>query len=425
MACTSESLPAHQTCSRLILMIILFCVAALSASPLCAQTYTILHTFTGGADGYYPQAGPILNGSSNLFGGAGNAVFRLKQTGPSWLLTPIFDFTQADGGPLEGRPTFGPGGALYGASAFGGSPYCADGAGCGFIFSMRPPSSICRTTSCLWTLTPLYQFDPSQRPDDGAGPQGGLIFDSAGNIYGTTNVGGLYNLGVVYELSPSQGSWTGTTLHVFDGSDGSYPNGNLVMDRAGNLIGTAQSGGPNCSGQFCGVVFELTHTSSGWVESTLHSFTSADGGYPWGGLVSDPAGNLYGTAMTGGANGGGIVYELMFSNGSYTFQTLYSFTASLGIFGPMGLLAIDGSGNLYGVTNQEGAFHAGNVFKLTHSGGQWIYSDLHDFTGGPGGSAPYDGPTLDPSGNLYGTTVFGGSGNNCPGGCGLLWEVAR
>ena len=408
---------------QLLLTAALLLSAAVISATLNAQTYTVLHNFTGGADGHNPQAGLTLNGTSNLFGAGNDTVFRLRQSGMTWLLSPIFDFNGTDGAVVTGRLTFGPGGALYGGTFSGGIPNCYDGAGCGLIFSMRPTSSICRSTSCPWTMTALYQFDPLSRPSDGYSSQGGLVFDSAGNIYGTTSSGGL-NGGVVFELCPSGNSWTETILHSFGGPDGYTPTGNMVIDRAGNIIGTTQFGGNggNCAGEGCGVIFELTHTSSGWVESTLHNFNPSEGALPTGGLISDAAGNLYGTTTVGGTNAGGTVYELTPSNGDYTYQTLYS-SAGPGRYGPSGLLAIDSSGNLYGATNSQGAFSLGNIFKLTRSGGQWVYSDLHDFSGPQDGSYPSDGPTLDPSGNLYGTASEGGNGAGCPGGCGVVWEI--
>ena len=168
-------------------MIAFLCASTLFAALAEAQTYQILHNFTGESDGYYPNAGLILNGTSNLFGGAhDNAVFQLRHSGSGWLFLPIYDFNGVDGAFLSGRMTFGPDGALYGASGAGGIPDCADGAGCGLIFSLRPPRAICRTDSCPWSQTVLYQFNPLNLPNDGYGPTGGLVFDSAGNIYGTT-----------------------------------------------------------------------------------------------------------------------------------------------------------------------------------------------------------------------------------------------
>ena len=406
---------------------LLFCAAAVLTAPAYAQTYTVLHNFTGGADGYYPNAGLTLNGTSNLFGGAGdNAIFHLRQSGTGWIFSPIYDFNGTDGDFLSGRLTFGPDGALYGASGAGGIPDCGDGAGCGLIFSLRPTRTICRTDSCPWSQTVLYQFNPLNLPNDGYGPTGGLVFDSAGNIYGTTAQGGRYSGGSAFMLAPSRGRWNETNLYDFrQGANGTAPNGNLVVDRSGNVIGTTSYGGANdCFGVGCGIVFELTHNSGGWTETILHTFTDgADGARPFGGLISDAAGNLYGTATMGGVNGGGTVYELTPSNGGYGFQVLYSFSGNNQGGGPGGILAFDSVGNLYGSTGVGGIFHQGTIFKLTPGGGSWTLTDLHDFTGGLGGSAPSDGPVLDPSGNLYGTATFGGTGGNCPGGCGVVWQI--
>jgi uncharacterized repeat protein (TIGR03803 family) len=417
----------HLERNQIVIVAVAVLVAMLGTVPRSsAQTYTVLHSFTDGADGSRPTAGVTLQGTSNLFGGAGRvALYRARQMGTGWTLTPIFDFNDTDGLYPSGRVTFGPGGALYGAASSGGLPECTDGGGCGVIFSMRPPSSFCRSVSCPWTETILYQFDPQHRAD-GFGPGGGLVFDAAGNMYGAAGLGGLFGGGTVFELSPSQGGWSETILHHFgqQQSDGMVPLGHLIIDAAGSLIiGTTQEGGTNggCFDGGCGVVYELTRTGSGWTETILHTFSRAtDGGTPGGGLISDAAGNLFGTTQEGGPNNGGTVYELTPSNGGYTFQVVYALTGITGTIGATGLLAIDSTGNLYGVAG-PGAFSHGMVFKLTPGSGSWTLADLHDFDGTNGG-VPLDGPTLDSSGNLYGTTFYGGTGS-CSGGCGVLWQL--
>ena len=400
-------------------LLLTLCIGMLPASPLQAQTYTILHNFTGGSDGQYPEYGLTLVGSGNLFGGSAvDTVFRLRQGGSGWLLSPIFEFNGSDGYFMAGRLTVGPDGALYGASAGGGIPGCSSGIGCGLIFKMTPPTANCRSSSCSWNETILYEF---KLHDDGFDPNGGLVFDSAGNIYGTTADGGTSNAGTVFELSPANGSWTETILYNFYGyPDGSVPNGSLVLDRAGNLIGTTQEGaGGNCVPDVgCGMIFELSYGASGWTKRTLHNFTANDGGAP-GPLVSDASGTLYGGTAEAGAGGGGTVYELTIGNG-YSYQVLYSFNG-LGAAGPVGLLALGSGGSLYGATAGEGAYGYGNVFKLTPSNGSWSYSDLHDFDANDG-RAPLDGPTVDSQGNLYGTTTLGGSGS-CSLGCGVAYEI--
>lgn len=404
-----------------IQLVVFYALMLFARQPAQAQTYTVLHTFTGVLDGSSPTAGLTLLGTGNLFGGAGpSAVFRLRPAGQGWVFSPIFEFDGRDGEYLAGRLSVGPDGVLYGATAGGGLPQCPGDGGCGVIFSIRPIASICASVACPWNETVLYQFDPVSR-NEGYHPTGGLIFDASGNIYGTTAAGGMFDAGTVFQLTPSQGGWTETVLHNFgqSQSDGMLPNGNLVIDHAGNIIGTTVSGGdPNCR---CGTIFQLTYNGSGWAETILHSFTfEPDGAYPAGGLISDAAGNLYGGTPVGGASEGGAVYQLMPSNGGYTFQVLYSFLSDEDFEGPMGIPAIDSNGNVYATTWSQGAGEQGNVFKLTPVNGAWIYTDLYDFEiwDPSNGLNPPDGPTLDPNGNLYGTTHSGGSWNG-----GVIWQL--
>ncbi len=400
-------------------------VLLLAAPFSSAQTYTVLHNFTGGSDGSRPLGGLTLLGSGNIFGGSGDwTVFRLRRAGTSWVFNPIYQLNGTDGQIVSGRLTFGPGGALYGATSAGGLPECIDGGGCGLIFSLRPPETICKSVSCSWSETVLYEFDPDTRID-GFGPGGDLTFDSSGNIYGATGLGGDYGGGTVFELTHTQGGWSESLLHSFDRQqgDGVTPLGNLILNPAGNIIGATENGGlGDCLHSGCGVVFQLTHSGSNWIETILHAFAYAtEGSQPAGGLIADSAGNLYGATTYGGPNNGGTVYELSPSNGGYTFHVLYALSGNPYYAGPAGLLALDNDGNLYGAAAGEGALGHGSIFKLTHSSGGWVYTDLHDFDGSDGG-VPLDGPTIDASGNLFGTTYYGGTGT-CSGGCGVIWEI--
>ena len=392
----------------------------------------IIHNFTGGQDGGNPYTGLTMDKAGNLYGTTYygghdfGTVFRLKRSGSNWTLNPLYSFfgqTYGDGGLPDARVIVGPDGSLYGTTEVGGGTDCFGGVGCGTVFNLRPKPTACLTgpNSCPWTETVLYRF--SGGPDGGS-PDGDLLFDQAGNIYGTTQYGGANDNGVVYELTPSGGSWTESVLYSFrGGSDGGVPYAGVIFDQAGNLYGTTRAGGDlGCSfiGNYgCGTVFQLTPSGSGWAENVLYNFTGGnDGGLPNAGLISDKSGNLYGATITFGAGGGGTVFELTPSNGSWTLKTLHSFTgAPLVANGPHGTLVMDGAGNLYGTT-VSGPVYYGTVFELSPSNGGWTYKDLYDFTGGSDGEFPYCNVVIDAKGNLYGTTYGGGSQ-----GVGVVWEI--
>jgi uncharacterized repeat protein (TIGR03803 family) len=200
--------------------------------------------------------------------------------------------------------------------------------------------------------------------------------------------------------------------------------GTPVIDRFGILYGTTVS---STSG--FGTVYELTPSGSGWIETVIHSFQNgSDGASPYGGLVMDAEGNLYGTTASGGAGGGGTVFELSPSGGGWTFSVISSLAGTRAGGGPQGTLAFDSAGNLYGTTYLEGTHQCGNVFKLTHSSGQWTYSDLYDFNCGNDGGLPGGGVAVDARGNIYGTASAYGPNDTCgyggpTGGCGVVWEL--
>jgi len=164
------------------------------------------------------------------------------------------------------------------------------------------------------------------------------------------------------------------------------------------------------------VVYELSHSNSGWTQTVLYTFQGqSDGQNPVGGVVVDDAGNLYGTTFDGGINGGGTVYELSPSAGGWTFTVLYSFVGGYG--GPYNKLTL-ANGNIYGFTNAEGAYGLGSIFKLTPANGGWTFTDLHDFLGGSDGASPYGSVAVDSDGNVFGTAVTGGSKNQ-----GVVFEI--
>jgi uncharacterized repeat protein (TIGR03803 family) len=259
---------------------------------------------------------------------------------------------------------------------------------------------------------------------DGALPNTNLVFDKAGNLYGAADEGGRFNRGVVFELKASpEGVWSESILHNFgDGSrDGMNPYGNILLDASGNIYGTASYGGLNGGG----TAFELIpQAAGGWGEVILHNFTTrgSDGEYPDTGLIADSQGNLYGGTLRGGlaANCGGfgcgIVFELVRdAGGKWTEKILHDFSGVNGDGnGPQYNLAFDPSGNLYGTTLSGGSFGGGMVFELTPTAkGLWVETKVHSFEGGSGdGYYPNAGLTLDASGNLYGTTSLGGAYNH-------------
>ena len=419
-----------------VLMTALSAVALFTAAAR-AQTFQVLHTFTGGAAGAYPSTGLVFDRAGNLYGATSHGgdytsscnylgyqtgcglVYKMSHRGSGWIFSVLASFDGANGYVPGQNITVAPDGSLYSTTIYGGSGDCDDFyPGCGTVFQLQPPVTFCHSVSCAWIVHDLYQFQGA--PSDGAFPEGGsLTFDSAGNIYGTTYGGGIYNAGTVYELSPTANGWTKSVLYNFSGlNDGGYPAGGVVFDNAGNLYGVTYLGGVD---GYSGVVYQLTHTESGWTETVIHSFQpQTDGREPLGNLVTDGSGNLYGTTTQNGPNGGGTVWEMSPGNGAWSFSVLYSFT---GGGGPAGGPLIDGSGNLYGATANDGAYEYGSVFKLSPVNGGWSYTDLYDFTGGSAGGLPGSALVMDAAGNLYGAAGVGGSSQNCPSGCGTVWEI--
>jgi uncharacterized repeat protein (TIGR03803 family) len=271
------------------------------------------------------------------------------------------------------------------------------------------------------TFTVLHSF--AGYPTDGSLSLGDLIQDSAGNLYGTTELGGTssactYGCGTVFKLSPTG---TETILYNFtEGADGAYPQAGLVRDATGNLYGTTAGGGAESractlTSGTCGVVFELIRCDSapnGYEYKVLYRFTGgADGGSPYGGLVRDTAGNLYGTTQGGGSLAStcrqgtcGVVFKLSPTD---IETVLHTFTGGAGGANPTAALTLDSAGNLYSTTYYGGAYSEGVAFKLSPAGTETV---LHSFAGYPtDGGYPYYGLTHDAAGNLYGTATDGGA----------------
>jgi uncharacterized repeat protein (TIGR03803 family) len=260
----------------------------------------------------------------------------------------------------------------------------------------------------------LYSFGGG---NDGRRPEAGLVMDQNGNLYGTTSQGGPDDQGTVFKLAPDG---TETVLYTFTGgSDGGFPQANLIIDKAGNLYSTTTEGGGNgCEGSGCGTVFKLAPDGS---LTTLHTFTGGDdGGFSQAGLIADRKGNLYGTAFSGGANGKGTIFRI---SARGRFDVLYAFQGGYndGAYPQAGLI-LDSSGNFYGTTRAGGGTGCGygngcgSIFKLSAAGTETM---LYAFTGASDGAEPYGGVTEDASGNLYGTTITGGNAD----GLGVVFEL--
>jgi len=310
---------------------------------------------------------------------------------------------------------FGSAGNLYGTTAFGGGTGCF-GSGCGIVFKLTPQAG------GGWAETMLHNFNDAEK--DGHQPEASLAIDGAGNLYGTTSNGGAPGCGIVFELSPqSGGSWTYAVLHAFDGSgtDGCAPLANVILDGSGNLYGTTLIGGTHG----LGTAFELSPSVGGhWTEKLLHAFgNGTDGQYPTAALVFDGAGNLYGATESGGeanVDDAGTVFELVpQTDGSWRQQLIAKFALDTsGPQAPAGTLVFDAAGNLYGTSIGGGSFSSGTVFEVSpKTGGGWNTTILHDFEENVIGEGwqPTAGVVLDDLGNIYGATPYGGSSSQ-PGG---------
>jgi hypothetical protein len=383
-------------------LVIVTVILVVTPGASAESKYKVLHKFTGGADGNGPGAALIFDQRGNLYG------------------------TTEAGGAGAG---------------------CTENPHCGTVFKLAPDSH------GGWSETALYSFCSLTNCADGAAPLAGLIFDRAGNLYGTTNLGGsgAFGFGIVFELMPTaDGSWKEKVLHQFTGGkDGGAPGAGVIFDQLGNLYGTAFQGGnlSQCAGIGCGLVFELTPKADGsWTESVLYRFTgSPDGSNPSASLIFDTAGNLYGTTYYGGASsnicvlgvgGCGTVFKLTpGADHTWTETVLQSFNLAQGAY-PQANLIFDQAGNLYSTTQQGGNLSqcstypgCGLVFQLTpESDGSWTENVLYSFDGLEDGGLPVAGVISDPLGNLYGTTMSGGDLSECtvnqpPSGCGVAFKL--
>ena len=292
---------------------------------------------------------------------------------------------------------------------------------------------ICALT-CLWfgpaskatpvipvqTVNVIYGFGGDE---DGEYADTDLETDSAGNIYGTTVLGGDFGGGTVFQLSHGPNGWVHTVLYSFTGGvDGGEPYKGVTLDREGNLYGTAVTGGSGSCEGGCGVVYKLINSGGTWTQTVIHAFTGGhDGSGPGARVTVDRSGNIYGMTPTGGANGLGTIYKINKENGgTWTFRVIHTFTGGAdGGSGSAGRMILS-HGHLYGAATTGGTYGSGVVFELTPKrGGEWHFRTIYSFQGQPDGNFPYGALLFDHSGNLYGTTYYGGAN-----GIGAVYELS-
>jgi uncharacterized repeat protein (TIGR03803 family) len=372
----------------------------------------VVSLFIGGLlTGSQAKATPILRGNAG--------TIRSVSTSQTWHERVLYSFVA--GGAYGAYPYAGviedSAGALYGTTS-GGGAYSA-----GTVFKLTPSGS-----SYVFRL--LYSF---RHGTDGAIPHGGLLIDTHGALYGTTVVGGSYDLGTVFKLTPVGSGYTEQILHAFAGGlyDGENPRAGLVADKNGALYGTTGFDGAfgYCPpGTDCGTVFKLSPSGSGYRESVLHMFEGgADGADLYDRLVMHKAGVLYGATLGGGNGSAGTIFKLNQLGTSSIEIALHSFPAgSDGIDGvfPYTSVTLGANGVIFGTTSQGGAFYSGTVFMLQNSGTTYREDVLYSFRGGSDGAGPYTNVVANRQGVLFGATEGGGATAACPSACGTIFSLA-
>ena len=413
--------------SFFLLLILVTCSAA---------SEQVLYRFGGQADGNGPTAGLVIDGAGNLYGttssggvgqcfgfGCGTAFQLVPQPDGTYTKNILHTFpgNKSDGGYPVGTLAIDAAGNLYGVTEQGGSGPCNTilGGGCGVVYRLSPgPNN-------TFTYTTLYNFGLGFGTDDGNYPNAGVVLDSAGNLYGTTQFGGDFfcDCGIVYQLQPAaQGPWTENILYTFigisqGGSDVSFPASSVTLDRNGNLFGSTTGGGDvNCN-LGCGGVYELIPNGDGtYQESVLSIFHGGrDGAQPEGGVIVDPRGNIFGSTEFGGGGTGcnngdsgcGTIFALRKTPAGYQKQILFRFDGING-YAPSADLIFGASHSLLGTVQAGGVSNHGLVFRLTPAAGGWHESILYDFPGGQDGASPLSALLPDGKGGFFGTTNDGG-----------------
>jgi uncharacterized repeat protein (TIGR03803 family) len=393
-----------------------------------ASNETVIYSFAGAGNGSYPNTALVSDAEGDLYGGTGQGgeegfgtIFELVRGRTNWTYKVLYSFTgNADGDFPSVALAIDSHGNLYGVSSTGGDYYK------GNVFELSPGAG------GNWTLAVLYSFTDGS---DGGYPEGGVILDESGNLYGTTYYGGVVSdcsgagCGVVFELSPgSNGSWTETVLHAFTETEGALPNSGLVFGARGILYGAASAGGTStrCEGSpanGCGTVFEIAPSEDGWTETTLVSFDVTDGYMPQG--VTYHGGKLYGTTLLGGSQLGGTVFELTLKKSGAIQTIIHDFGSGTDVTQPASAVVFGKGGNLYGSASRGGNSGCNNqgcggIFELSPSGGNWTESIPYQFTGGDDGAWPLNTPLPGRRGSLFGTASLGGAS-----GYGVVFELPQ
>lgn len=467
----------RETCRKAASYLLPLMVFVLAFASVASAEWNekVLYSFQGGTDGAVPVGVVVIDKQGNFYGatqqGGGTdcspmaacgTVYQLAppaKAGDPWTETVLHVFRgkqNNDGEFPSGGVIADALGNIYGTASYGGSGDCVllgITGGCGTVFELSPP----QTNGGKWTYTTLYSFKGGK---DGYLPFGDLMFDGAGNLYGTTYFGGgkgktcdpyYQYCGTVFELSAPKakgGHWKEKVLYSFKGvaadaafGDGANPNGGLVLDKTGAIYGTTYFGGNNQKGRCeggvggtgCGVVFKLIppdQAGGKWTEVLLHRFNGQDGSNSDAGVIFDRNGNLYGTTFFGPPNGSGLIFELKRPSGkvhSWTETVLCLFNNESNGGSPVSGVTFSADGDLYGAASAGDEFRGGNVFRLkppVPKGGRWPIQILHGFTGSPDGAHPTANLVFSMAGSLNGTTQWGGTGESCQGGCGTVFEVS-
>jgi uncharacterized repeat protein (TIGR03803 family) len=394
--------------------------AAGSASRT-ASPEKVLHSF-GGSDGAGPLDGLIAGKQgafygTTVFGGIGaGTVFQLSPAGARYAESVLYSFKAG----LDGSAPLGVvrrDGVLYGVTFVGGNPNGNGGVGWGTIFKLAPGKS-------GYSETVLYRFLGGT---DAWEPNGPIVIDRSGSIIGSSGFGGSRNDGAVFKLTPNGSGYTESIVYSFPGgAGGQLPQAGVTIDRHGSIYGTTMYGGSSegyCYyGGGCGTVFKLTPGSSGYSERLIYSFHGADGNLPDGAVsVDERTGDLYGTTYWGGAKGEGVLFKLARHGSAYSESVLHSFTGNGDGFLPEGKPLLEPDGTIYGTAALGGGgchgIGCGTVFKLSLSSSGYAFRVLFDFQRPVKGAEPQQTNLLsDAGGAIYGTTRSGGSQTNCADG---------